>query len=255
MKILLVSLDQYWEDKEKNKFLIESLIKEMDLSEVDMVVFPEMTLTGFSVENPKSLAENIQDSPTINWFKDFSVKNKVVSVFGMIVEHDGKYTNSAIAVSQHGEIMAKYDKIHSFSYSKENVHFQSGTELNSFFYKINIGLSICYDLRFPYLYQNYSNTCAAIINIANWPSNRIEHWKTLLKARAIENQCFIIAINRIGEDKNGLKYLKSSFVISPWGEVISPLYTDESLDLIEINESEPNRIRKEFPFLNDRKKL
>ena len=115
-------------------------------------------------------------------------------------------------------------------------------------------MSICYDLRFPELYQQLSKSNLILVNIANWPNTRITHWKTLLKARSIENQSFMIGVNRTGSDGNGLEYEESSLVFSPSGEEIYPLEISDEIKIFDLDLNIAMDSRKRFPFKNDRKK-
>jgi len=148
-----------------------------------------------------------------------------------------------------------YKKIHPFSYVNEDKLYASGNELGIINLKnISIGLTICYDLRFPELYSAMAKKVDAIIVIANWPKSRISHWKTLLKARSIENQCYMVGVNRIGKDGNGVEYEKSSMVISPKGEIIPPRLTTSEIDVCNIDSNLVSKTRDEFPTLKDKRK-
>jgi predicted amidohydrolase len=118
---------------------------------------------------------------------------------------------------------------------------------------MKIGLTICYDLRFPEIHSALGKQCDLIINIANWPAKRIDHWNTLLKARAIENQLFMIGVNRIGIDDKGIEYVKSSQVINPNGELLSPVLSEVELDFFDINTEFTSKFRQTFSTTQDRK--
>ena len=157
-------------------------------------------------------------------------------------------------MSGQGVLLTTYTKIHPFSYANEDAHYQAGNNLK----KVNIGgatigLTICYDLRFPELYQGYSKDCQVLLNIANWPERRVTHWKALIKARAIENQVFVVGVNRIGKDGNSLQYVASSEIVSPYGEELKGVSLSEEVAVYEIDLGEVAQYRKEFPVKNDRK--
>lgn len=118
---------------------------------------------------------------------------------------------------------------------------------------MTIGFTICYDLRFPEIFSALGNHCDLIINIANWPAKRVDHWNVLLKARAIENQIYIVGVNRTGMDGKGLEYVKSSQVINPNGEIASPITSEDGLDTFDIDPEYINKFKQTFSTIQDRK--
>ena len=199
MKIGLIQYSPVWEDKDANKEKITSLLTEEN-SDVDLLIFPEMTLTGFSMQSEK-FAEVIEGE-SFAYFASLAEKFECDVIAGIIEIRTGQYFNTIIHIKKNGKLKNHYHKIHPFSFSDEDTHFSGGdmpivTEINRW----KTGLSICYDLRFPELYRMYGKQRVhLIVNAANWPDTRTEHWRTLLKARAIENQCFVAGVNRVGDD-------------------------------------------------------
>lgn len=254
MKVALVSLNQSWENKAENKQKVGetlALIAE-HCTNTDLVVYPEMTLTGFTMESQK-VKEDELSSETITFFKEQAKKYKVSIAFGVVLSKGEKATNNLVVVSEQG-VLATYAKIHPFSYAGEKDYYQAGDELKKVTIGgASIGLTICYDLRFPELYQAYSKDCSVILNIANWPERRVSHWRALNKARAIENQVFIIAVNRIGTDGKGLQYVSSSHIVSPYGEELKGNSLSEEVVVYDLNLEEVAQYRAEFPVKNDRK--
>jgi omega-amidase len=253
MKIALCSLDQIWENKGKNKGKCESAIIKAVSHKSDIIVFPEMTLTGFSM-NTSTISEKFSRSDSIRWFKEQARSYKIYIVFGMVLGGVTKPRNSLIVINDRGRMIGRYDKIHTFSYAGEDKYYEKGEKIVSC--RISgekMGLSICYDLRFPELYTILAQSCYGIINIANWPEERIEHWKSLLLARAIENQLFIIGVNRQGTDGKGLRYPKSSLIISPLGEMINPQDKYHNIDIFSIDFNDVKSNRYYFPALKDRR--
>ena len=254
MKVALVSLNQSWENKAENKQKVGetlALIAE-HCTNTDLVVYPEMTLTGFTMESQK-VKEDELSSETITFFKEQAKKYKVSIAFGVVLSKGEKATNNLVVVSEQG-VLATYAKIHPFSYAGENDYYQAGDELKKLTIGgATIGLTICYDLRFPELYQAYSKDCSVILNIANWPERRVSHWRALNKARAIENQVFMIAVNRIGTDGKGLQYVFSSHIVSPYGEELKGTSLSEEVVVYDLNLEEVVQYRAEFPVKNDRK--
>ena len=254
MKVALVSLNQSWENKADNKQKVGetlALIAE-HCTNTDLVVYPEMTLTGFTMESQK-VKEDELSSETITFFKEQAKKYKVSIAFGVVLSKGEKATNNLVVVSEQG-VLATYAKIHPFSYAGEDNYYQAGDELKKLTIGgATIGLTICYDLRFPELYQAYSKDCSVILNIANWPERRVSHWRALNKARAIENQVFMIAVNRIGTDGKGLQYVFSSHIVSPYGEELKGTSLSEEVVVYDLNLEEVSQYRAEFPVKNDRK--
>lgn len=254
MKVALVSLNQSWENKAENRQKVGetlALIAE-HCTNTDLVVYPEMTLTGFTMESQK-VKEDELSSETITFFKEQAQKYKVSIAFGVVLSKGEKATNNLVVVSEQG-VLATYAKIHPFSYAGENDYYQAGDELKKLTIGgATIGLTICYDLRFPELYQAYSKDCSVILNIANWPERRVSHWRVLNKARAIENQVFMIAVNRIGTDGKGLQYVFSSHIVSPYGEELKGTSLSEEVVVYDLNLEEVAQYRAEFPVKNDRK--
>ena len=255
MKIALVSLDQQWENKDANKQKVAATLALIAAryTDIDLVVYPEMTLTGFTMESER-IKEEEGSSDTIAFFEEQAKKYGVNIAFGVVLAKGDKASNCLVVVSGQGVLLTTYTKIHPFSYANEDAHYQAGNSLK----KVNIGgatigLTICYDLRFPELYQSYSKDCSVILNIANWPERRVSHWRALNKARAIENQVFVVGVNRIGKDGNGLQYVASSEIVSPYGEELKGVSLSEEVAVYEIDLGEVAQYRKEFPVKNDRK--
>lgn len=253
MKIALVSLNQIWEDKEANKINCLAYIEESSNHNVELIIFPEMTLTGFSMNTQKT-AEDVEDSESINWFKNQARIKSVNIVFGVVLRAEEKAKNFLYFVDKNGNVLADYAKIHPFSYSGEDRFFVGGKDLKyATLEQVIFGLTICYDLRFPELYQALSKNCEIVLNIANWPQRRVDHWNTLLKARAIENQVYMIGVNRIGIDGNNIEYEKSSMIFTPNGDKLEPVYSNELITIFEFEPLDVIGIRNNFPVKNDRR--
>lgn len=253
MKIALVSLNQIWEDKEANKTRCQTFIKKAANSNAEIVIFPEMTLTGFSM-NIMKIAEEPEIYSTKEFFVKQAIKYNINIVFGMVTSNHEKALNHSIFVSTEGSLKTIYSKIHPFSFAGENKYFNSGSDLGIIDYlDSKIGLTICYDLRFPELYQALSKESEIIINIANWPAKRIDHWISLLKARAIENQVYMVGVNRTGKDGNGLEYVKSSIIFDPEGKELKSFVSSTEFDLFKLDISKVKVIRNNFPVKQDRR--
>lgn len=254
MKIALVSLNQAWEDKVENHIRAKNSLKMISKSEikVDLVVFPEMTLTGFTM-SASDFAEDLSISETISFFADCAKEMETNIAFGIILKTDKNPTNNLIILDREGNLLSRYEKIHPFSYAGEDKCFDKGSKvINVELNDIKIGLTICYDLRFPELYQALSKECSVILNIANWPERRFLHWDTLLRARAIENQVYMIGVNRTGVDGKNISYKKSSLIYEPTGDKLEPIAVNSYIDIYELSADVVERCRKEFPVKNDR---
>jgi omega-amidase len=253
MIIALASLNQEWENKLKNLQNCELLFEKAKNYEASMIIFPEMTLTGFSMNTEKT-AELLENSMTIESFKSLAKRFSMGVLFGVVIAREVNASNCAVFIDDEGIFIAKYEKIHPFSFAGEQNYFSSGNNLLTFKFKdLEVGVTICYDLRFPEIYSVLGRTSDLIVNIANWPSKRIDHWDTLLKARAIENQVFMAGINRIGSDPNGNEYVKCSRIINPYGSALEPIITEDELDVFEVNKDEIVKLKSEFSTTQDRK--
>jgi len=253
MRVALISLNQAWENKDENFRVCRSFVKRAKSENVELVIFPEMTLTAFSMKIAET-AEDFATSATLELFKQLAQEFQIAIVFGVVFQDGEKATNNAVMVTNTGTINGCYSKIHPFTFAGEDMVFNGGSnicivKLNS----VTIGLTICYDLRFPEIYSALGTLCDLIINIANWPIKRIDHWNTLLKARAIENQLFMVGVNRTGTDANRLEYIKSSQVINPNGELLSPIESEAEFDIFEIDPNFTRKFKHIFSTTQDRK--
>ena len=249
MKLGLVQYSPEFEYPEENILKIENLISSMK-SKADLLIFPEMTLTGYTMNSMK-FAEEIDGIGT-KYFINLSTRIKTDIFAGIIELDDNTAFNSLVHFDNYGLIRARYRKIHPYSYAGEDKNY--GTSEETVITKIDqikIGLSICYDLRFPELYRLYAKKNVDIlVDIASWPLQRIEHWKTLLQARAIENQCFMVGVNRVGADQYG-KYNGCSAVFDPMGKEIIIGQDTEKIIEVEIDLDKVKEVREKLPFLRD----
>jgi len=252
MRIALVQYSPEWEKKEVNKEKLLQLTS--GVKDVELLLFPEMTLTGFTMKSDR-LAEGIQGD-SFRFFSELAKTKNIHVMAGVIERSKNHFYNTLIHIKPGGELVKLYRKNYPFSYSGENEHYKAGAKpAISKIRTWRIGLSICYDLRFPELYRKYGKKRAhLIINIANWPDTRIEHWRTLLKARAIENQCYIAGVNRVGDDPK-LHYVGYSSVFDPMGKEIVSIENEEKIITAELNKECIREVREKLPFLNDMKSV
>ncbi len=250
LKICVAQTDIVWENKAENFRKCRRFTEQAAEHGSRLIVFPELSLTGFTMN--RSLAE-APDGETVQRFSELSRESGIAVGFGFACKQNDRITNR-FCIADNGAVIAQYDKLHPFSYGGECAVYSPGDKLvTAEISGETLGLTVCYDLRFPEIYQKLSETCSLIIVIANWPDSRSDHWKTLLKARAIENQCFIAGCNRCGNG-GGLDYSGDSAVYSPAGELAaaSEPYR-EQLIYAEISREECWKIQNGFPVKKDRR--
>lgn len=242
MKIIGLSQNIIWKDKHQNFLLIEEKFKNL---EADLFLLPEMFSTGFCM-NAEEVADG--ENLALNWMKNFA-KTKNAAIGGSVsVEENGKFYNRFYFVKP-DETYHQYNKKHLFSYTGEDKIYTAGNERVIVEYLgFRILLQVCFDARFPVFARNRKDY-DVILNVANWPETRVLAWETLNQARAIENQAYVFALNRTGEDGNGLKYQESSHCFFTDGTDIST--KKEDLIFAELDLEKLENFRKEFPFLND----
>jgi len=250
MFLNLVQYSPEWENKDSNRDKLIKMISGSPPAEGSVLVFPEMTLTGFTMESNK-FAEDL-NGKSFHFFSELASINKAHVIAGLIEKGNDLNYNTLIHINPNGELITSYRKIHPFSYSSENKFYARGiktviTEINNW----KVGLSICYDLRFPELFRQYGKErVELIIVIANWPDSRIGQWSTLLSARAIENQCYVVAVNRTGNDRK-LHYNGYSGIYDPMGNEVDFLPDEEKIISAEISMENVKQVRNKFPFLDD----
>lgn len=251
LHISIVQMDLAWESPAENLRKAEALL-EQHVVTTDLIVLPEMFSTGFSMK-PQRIAEEMH-GPTMVWMRKLAAHYNALVVGSMIIHEEGNYYNRFLAMDSFG-LVHQYDKIKLFSMTGEDVAYTAGGSLIPFEWKgWRVLPQVCYDLRFPeqvrvrdekgeYAYD-------LLVYVANWPSVRAVHWDTLLKARAIENQCNVVACNRIGEDKNGLHYNGHSAAIGPQGEQLA-FSEGETVLEVSIEAGPMEAWRAKFPANRD----
>lgn len=252
LNITLLQADQYWEDKARNLAHYELLLEQVDST--DLILLPEMFHTGFTM-NASLLAETMDNSIGLTWLRDQAAKRQTAFYTSLIILENGHYYNRGVFVEPNGNITC-YDKRKLFGMAEETNFYSGGNKEVIVTYKNwNINLQICYDLRFPENIRNNESEGKArydlLLYVANWPERRITHWSALLPARAIENQCYVAGVNRVGTDNNGHHYIGESAVINMLGEKVSNLLHTESIIQTEIDYSELTALRSKLPFLKD----
>jgi predicted amidohydrolase len=251
LNISLIQTDLHWESKETNLHLLGKKIDQLR-GETEIVLLPEMFSTGFSM-NPERLAETMSGE-TVHWMKEKAAVNRMIIGGSVIIKEDDRYYNRFIWMMPNGEL-GYYDKRHLFAYSGEDKHYAPGNKrLIASVKGWRINLMICYDLRFPvWARQSQAEEPEydVLVYVANWPDRRKHAWSTLLCARAIENQCFAIGVNRVGTDGNDIYYSGNSMVIDPLGEVLYHVEEEEDVFTITLDKQTLQEARNKFPFLKD----
>ena len=245
--IVQTSID--WHSARSNCQRIEGILSKKNL-ETDLIILPEMFNTGYSMQ-PHKIAESME-GPTVNWMKKMAKKYSAAVCGSLVISEDNQYYNRFVWVTSNGE-KHFYDKKHLFSLVGEQNFYSSGINEGIWNYKgWKICARICYDLRFPVWCRNIQDY-DLLIFVANWPQPRTNAWKTLLKARAMENMSYCIGVNRIGEDPNGLNYLGFSGIYDALGERLShKMIEREEVTTVELDKEKLNSLRNRLGFLKDR---
>ena len=247
MKVALAQINIIFEDKHSNYVTVEEFVRQAKENEVDLIIFPEMTCTGFTM-NAKEYGE--KDQETLQFMKKLSKKYFMKICFGQAVYKNGQYYNNLMIIDG-DEILLSYDKMHLFQ--EEKNHYAKGDSISSCYVaQIPVSAFICYDLRFPEIFQYASQQSSMIIVIASWPEVRDDHWLTLLKARAIENQCYVIGVNRVGQDPLH-SYTGHSAVYNSYGEMMNSLSCQEENIYVEISQEDIKKERYDFNIKEDRR--
>lgn len=282
LTITTIQSNLHWEDKEANLRMFDQKIRSLPKTEI--VVLPEMFSTGFSMQ-PEKLAETM-DGATVAWMKKIAAEKRIILTGSLIIEEEGKYYNRLIWMLPNGQY-GIYNKRHLFGYANEDQHYASGNKrLIASVKGWKINLLVCYDLRFP-VWSRQQQVVESTTNdpttslgagagaqtqdifptppvqktqtpeydllfyVANWPERRIHAWKTLLQARAIENQCFVVGVNRVGNDGNNIYHSGDSMVVDPLGTVLYTKSHDEDIFTITLKKDDLEEVRNKLPFLKD----
>ena len=246
--ITTVQADLIWENSQSNLIRFEALLS--SVQHTDLIVLPEMFTTGFSMKH-KELAEEMGER-SVKWMMDLAKKKNSAIIGSLIVKEDELFYNRLFFVHPDGSFQT-YDKRHLFQMGGENQYFSRGSDRLVVSYKgWKICPLICYDLRFPVWSRN-DEDYDLLIYIANWPMSRREVWQTLLNARAIENQSYVVGVNRVGKDGAGIVYSGDSRIIDAKGQIITQSrMMEESVISTDVSLSELHQFREQFPVLNDR---
>ena len=238
---------------------VEKLLEPYRGKTFDFITFPEVWSCGWSCKNFKLAAENLENSETVNFLKNVALDFKTTVFGGSFIRKvsESDYRNTCPVVDKNGRISACYDKMHLFSHkgSEENRYITPGDYLvviNTG--NVKIGLSICYDIRYPEIYRAYSKQGVQIfINSAAWNRTKLEHWLIMHRARAIENQCYMIVADQCGKIAENEYNLGHSLVADGWGDVLYSLGEQEGCLEFALDIEKLNKLRQDFPLLKDRR--
>jgi len=266
--VTAVQSNLFWEDKQSNLRMLENTLENAG-GRMEVVLLPEMFNTGFTMR-AADLAESM-DGETVNWMKRIAREKKVIIAGSLIIAESGNYYNRMIWMQPDGK-SGHYDKRHLFAYAGEDESFTPGRKrLVTSVKGWKLNLQVCYDLRFPvWARQSVPVTMLpegtfakteddndlqpeydVLVYVANWPERRIHAWKTLLQARAIENQCYVVGVNRIGEDGKGIHYSGDSMVVDPMGEIIETAGSAGKVFTCTLQLNTLTAVREKLPFLRD----
>lgn len=252
MKFAIAQFSPFWEHKKMSMDKAEQWIINAAKQEADYIFFPELSLTGFSMETEKIMDKKIE---TLDFARLCARSNKIGVGIGYVPFTEEKGKNCYVIFDKQGNEVLNYQKIHPFSFAHEDDYFQGGKSIaTGMMEEIPLGIGICYDLRFPELFRALGKKAHLIVVPANWPRARIEQWKILLKARAIENQVYVMGINCVGTI-GGVLYSGESMFIDPLGrELMLGDKDQESLYFVEMDD-DTEVYRKKFPVQADQKSM
>ena len=257
LTVTIIQTDLHWENKKANLQMLEEKIKRIS-QKTELVILPEMFSTGFSMKTHE-LAEAM-NGETVEWMKRIASEEKIIITGSVIIKEENNFYNRLIWMLPNGKY-GIYDKRHLFGFGKEDEHYSPGNKrLIAQVKGWKINLQVCYDLRFPVWSRQAPSLLESageevefdlLIYVANWPERRSHAWKTLLCARAIENQSYVVGVNRIGKDGNDVYHSGNSMIIDPLGEVLYHKADEEDVFTITLNKEHLQKVRQQFPFLKD----
>lgn len=249
MNIHGLQLDIAWEDPARNCARVAEILRATPPAPGDLLVLPELFATGFTMNTEVVIAAQIS---TELFCTQLAIEHGITLIAGIgRPGESGRALNEAVVFSPDGETLTRYAKLHPFSYGREPESYDAGQKVVTFLWNdLRIAPFVCYDLRFPEVFREAHADVYCIG--ANWPAPRAEHWNILLRARAIENQAYVLGVNRCGNDPH-LQYAGGSLIISPRGEILAGGGDGESLFGAAVSAEELHAYREEFPALKDRR--
>lgn len=258
LSVTIIQADLKWEDKEANLQMLSDRISNIR-DKTEVVILPEMFNTGFSMR-PELLAENM-DGKTVEWMKNIASSKKTILTGSLMIRENGQFFNRLIWMLPNGTF-GVYDKRHLFAFGNEDKCYTAGNKrLIAQVKGWRVNLQVCYDLRFPVWARQQMNFKTSIpdssleydllVFVANWPERRILVWKSLLQARAIENQCYVIGVNRVGNDGHGIYHSGDSMIIGPLGGILYHKTNEEDTFTYTLQQEKLQEARDKYPFWKD----
>jgi predicted amidohydrolase len=251
MQVIAVQPDIVWEDKAANFERVRKQLASAAVAPGALIVLPEMFATGFSM-NVAGIAEGA-DGSTHEFLVSLAKEHQATVIGGVVtLALDGRGLNQAVVFGPDGTSLARYSKIHPFSFAGETNHYVGGNEIGSFVWQeLPVAPFVCYDLRFPEIFRHATRKGAELlVVIANWPEARDSHWQALLRARAIENQAFLVGVNRVGSDPL-VRYAGHSLILSPKGETLAAGGSEPEVLTAVLERQSLLDYRQKFPALKD----
>lgn len=258
-KVALCQMDVRLGDPEANRLEAGRLLRRAGAAGAAVAVLPELWTTAYALDRIRELAEPPL-GPTITWLQDQARELGLHLVAGSTAElRDGRVFNTAHVIDREGRLLASYDKIHLFGLMEEDRYLAPGRGPQAFRLDgIPCGVEVCYDLRFPELARTLALAGAQVLFVpAEWPEPRLSHWRSLLIARAIENQAFVVGVNRVGMkdpvDPASDRFFGHSLAVDPWGEVLAEGGSEPEVLLVDLDPGEVSRVRSRIPVFQDRR--
>jgi predicted amidohydrolase len=251
VRVAAIQHDIVWEDAAATREHVRPLIAQAAAASARLIVLTEMYATGFSM-HPERVGED-EGGPNEQFLRDCAAAHDAYLIASVAQRAaDGKFRNNAIVAGPDGSVQ-RYAKIHPFSYAGEHEHYAAGDQhLTVDVDGIRITVFVCYDLRFADEFWARADDTDLYVVVANWPETRREHWRALLRARAIENQAYVVGVNRVGLAKT-VEHLGDSAILDPMGRTLAEASMGESVLAAEVDAQEVAAVRKRFPFLVDRR--
>ncbi|MEH6905546.1 carbon-nitrogen family hydrolase [Neobacillus drentensis] len=254
LKISCIQMDIAFGKPQKNYQTVERLFDKTHTEKPDIIVLPELWTTGYDLTHLNEIAD-FKAAQTIEFLQNAAQKYQVHLIGGSVANRvENGVRNTLLIINKDGRLVHQYSKLHLFKLMDEHVYLEAGSEKGLFqLDNYQFAGAICYDIRFPeWIRAHTSKGAEALFVVAEWPAQRLSHWRALLIARAIENQCYVIGCNRSGQDPNN-HFAGHSLIIDPWGEVIAEAGENEEILSAEIEMDLVKEVRKQIPIFADRK--
>lgn len=251
MQIVACQTDIVWEDKAANHRRVADMLRAASIEPGALVVLPEMFAVGFSM-NAEAIVEG-HDGPTHAFLAGLAREHQAFVLGGVVARAaSGRPRNEAIVCNPSGEVIGRYAKLHPFTPAGEKDNYEAGPDVVTFRWgELTVAPFICYDLRFPEIFRRAARRGADLITvIASWPQVREQHWLALLRARAIENQCYVVGVNRVGSDPNA-PYGGKSLIVAPGGETLAEAGAGPQVLVAHVDRGSVEEFRRRLPFLVD----